>query len=158
MARMAAADKRGKFDSVFGPFSGVIDPRMLPPDSKARRKSLVDRAEREFDSLIRFVMDYAPKLHGPELANRAFLERTKAEFMEMAQYFSAVARYLARPELIALSHVNLQIDNAFFWRKNDTDDVENVEASLRRFKPLFCSTHQPRPGEAAGAIPIPHLP
>ena len=35
----------------------------------------------------------------------------------MAPYFNAVQKYLAgKPELFALSHVNLQIDNAWFWR------------------------------------------
>ncbi len=35
----------------------------------------------------------------------------------MAPHFTAVADYLSsRDELVALSHVNLQIDNGFFWR------------------------------------------
>ena len=35
---------------------------------------------------------------------------------------TAITNALAKPELIALSHVNLQIDNAYFWRESEESD------------------------------------
>jgi hypothetical protein len=52
----------------------------------------------------------------------------RVQFAEMAQYFTAASIYLAQfPELVAISHVNLQIDNAWFWRKSGGEGVSPRE-------------------------------
>lgn len=57
-----------------------------------------------------------------EIADAAYLDRLKGEYVEMAPYFTAAMHALAaHPELHVLSHVNLQIDNAWFWRSADAD-------------------------------------
>jgi len=133
---MAAADKRGVFDAIIGPASSPASPIL---DTKARRAMTVKRATDFFDILINFACSYAPDLFANALPDikggmlrdpslRLALDKAKAEFVEMAPYFSAVNNYMAsKPELFALSHVNLQVDNAFFWRKDDTEDLEALE-------------------------------
>ena len=121
MARMAAADKRGRFDEALARFPGGGNmPRRSVIDTKARRAAHVKASNDRFGRAIMFAVDYAPTLFGPTLADRAYLERVQREFAEMAPYFPAVERYLnSRHELFALSHINLQIDNAWFWRTAD---------------------------------------
>jgi len=80
-----------------------------------------------FDSLLSFVAECAAPLFGPTLGARSTLERIKAEFVAMAPYLTAAQRYVAsKPELHALAHANLQIDNAFFWRASDERDPDKV--------------------------------
>ena len=127
MARMAAADKIGRFDRVLGP--NTYTGKGVNRDSKVRRQLQADRAASQFDSLISFVLDYAPALFGG-LADRTWLQQAKREFVEMASYFEAANAYLAsKPELFALSHINLQIDNAWFWRASGGEggSAEDVE-------------------------------
>ena len=76
MARMAAADKRGVFDGVFGPCppATTIAKIAAPPDSKSRRRMMKDVCLQRIDDLTMFALDYAPKLFK---LDRAFLERVK---------------------------------------------------------------------------------
>ena len=135
MARMAAADKRGLFDRVIGAappeggHGGGLGgaSAVAPKDSQSRREATVRRAEQQFDVLLDFVSTRSSRLFGPHLGARSTLERIKSEFVRMAPYFTAVQRYLAsKPELYALSHVNLQIDNAFFWRTDDATAADEA--------------------------------
>jgi len=128
MARVAAADKRGCFDHHLGrqgdggPPARSAMGQPLPADTRARRAALVSRNSQMFGSLKEFVLEYAPGLFGGEIADAAYLDRLKGEYVEMAPYFTAAMHALAaHPELHVLSHVNLQIDNAWFWRSADAD-------------------------------------
>jgi len=46
------------------------------------------------------------------------LKKMKAEMLTVAPYFTDISRlYIAnKPEYVAAMHVNLQVDNAYFWR------------------------------------------
>jgi len=121
MARMAAADKRGRFDDALKQFpgGGYSAAAPLQKDSKARRAMHTKRVDTSWKPLTDFVLNYAATLFGPTLADANFLESARTEFVQMTPYFTAVQNYLAKfPELMAISHINLQIDNAWFWRKS----------------------------------------
>jgi len=142
MARMAAADKRGAFDEIFGPSvawwrdtSGVAHGGMgggvVAADTRSRRAALKARAVSLMDVLVDFGANWAPKLFASfsaPLGIRATLERIRDEFIQMAPYFAAAQKYIAsKSELVACSHTNLQIDNAFFWRTDDETDPSKAQ-------------------------------
>ena len=128
-ARIAAADKLGAFDSVISFFAGGLGaavPKKLQI-TEARRGMMARRAESNFDSLIKFATVVAPHLFPPELSELGFLKRTKQQCMECSCHFDEASAYAAeRPEFVALTHVNLQVDNGFFWRTAGGD----LEAGL----------------------------
>ena len=127
MARMAAADKTDVFDEHIAIFHS--GPLMAKPvvDSSNRRNLLKKRATAAVDEIVGFV-ELASKLFPAPLTNAAWLKRFKAEVIECAEYATAVNNYIQRPDLVALSHVNLQVDNAFFWR--ESEDAAELECGL----------------------------
>ena len=120
MGRMAAADKVGVFDAHIDVFANAgAYPRTMP-DSQGRRAMLARRAEGAADQLVDFIKK-APQLFPPTAADPAWLATFKAQFVECAKYATAVQNHLAtRTDLFALSHVNLQIDNACAHRRSNS--------------------------------------
>ena len=117
-ARVGAADKCGRFDSVVGAY--VWRKPVGAADSESRRRMMTSVASTQADSLIEFVSVVATGLFPPSQRALPFLHEVKRQLVEMAQYFPAAQAYLAHdPRFIALNHVNLQIDNAFFWRDEE---------------------------------------
>ncbi|KAL1523109.1 hypothetical protein AB1Y20_018066 [Prymnesium parvum] len=118
-ARVAAADKCGKYDSVVDFFIGGVgigNAVKRESISEHRRKMHVARATANLDTLIEFVF-LAPNIFPAELADPVFLNETKAKCIECARYFDEAVLYASeKPEFTALTHVNLQLDNGFFWR------------------------------------------
>ena len=92
--------------------------------SEARRNLLAQRASANFDSLIRFATVIAPRLFPVALSELTFLQRTKEQCVECARYFDEANHFAAgKAAFVALTHVNLQIDNGFFWR-NEAGELE----------------------------------
>lgn len=120
-ARIAAADKRGAFDAVISSFvadGAPVGGRPLSTISDARRSMSASRAAANFDTLIEFATVVAPHLFPADLCEPSFLRQAKEQCSECARYFDDAALYAAsKPEFAALTHVNLQIDNGFFWRR-----------------------------------------
>jgi len=117
--RVAGADKSGRFDEVIGFFAGGIGtggtPKLKISDS--RRDMFVKRASGNFDALINFATVVAPNVFPREVCDPAFLQRTKQQCLECARYFDEATAYaFDKPDFMALTHANLQIDNGFFWR------------------------------------------
>ena len=72
------------------------------------------------DDLIEFVTEVAPNVFPPEVRDRAFLDRVKREVVEIAPYFARIQKQTAaNPDHTFFTHINLQIDNAYFWRSSD---------------------------------------
>lgn len=128
MAKIAAADKRGVFDEHIDVFHnrGVV--AVAQKDTETRRSMLTRRAADAADKLIEFITKCAYNLFPPPLNTVSWLNDFKRKLLECAPYATGVGNYLNQPELFALSHVNLQIDNAFFWR--ESADSEQLECGL----------------------------
>jgi hypothetical protein len=83
-------------------------PRFDPP-------LLVKRINR----LAEFILQY-PHLVPAHIADRAFLDRFCADAPLAAEQQEDISRFLfSRPDMIALCHMNANIDNAWFWREPD---------------------------------------
>ena len=98
-ARVAAADKRGAFDSVvdfFAPGKAPVAARLGGGGvSESRRQMQAKRASANFDKLVEFATVVAPNLLPCELSDLAFLQQTKQECVECARYFEEVRRRTA---------------------------------------------------------------
>lgn len=127
MARMAAGDKIGAYDEHITVFAGSMS-GPPPADTRQRREMMARRASGQMDVLIEFVTKYACNLFPAELTQPSLLARVKEQVVELSQYGAAAAAFLGRPELVALAHVNLQIDNAYFWR--ETEESTELECGL----------------------------
>jgi len=67
-----------------------------------------------------FVSKVAPQYFPKDLTEPKMKEKIFKEGHEMAHYLSEMGFYSAlQPEYFALAHPNAQIDNAFFWRRED---------------------------------------
>ena len=115
LAQLSGAHKSGRL--------GDIVERDFPFDADrliARRPSfdlplLVKRINR----LAEFILQY-PHLFPAHIADRAFLDAFCAAAPIAAEQQAQILRFLlARPEMIALCHMNANIDNAWFWREPD---------------------------------------
>ena len=122
-ARIGAADKLGRFDSVAGTYAWE-KPRG-PPDTTRRREMMAGVAGSQADILIDFVSNVARGVFPPSQVEPAFLERFKAQLVEMAPFFTAANAYVASDErYIGLTHINLQIDNGYFWQEEEGGRLE----------------------------------
>merc|ERR1712190_442223 len=65
-----------------------------------------------------FLIRVAPNLPPPILRSEAKLQKVKQEVMEMAPFFSDMSGTYQnnRSDYVGASHVNLQADNAYFWK------------------------------------------
>jgi len=125
MGRLAAWDKLGRFDSFFGP-SITFTPEQYLQSTKDERKpqpkeilqSTIQAISSMTDKALDFVLNVAPHLFPPEVLDKKKLESMKADLMEMSPYFFDISRYYQNNDsnFIAAMHVNLQADNAYFWR------------------------------------------
>ena len=122
MGRMAAADKAGVFDAHISVFASANAFPRPQRDTQRRRDMLGRRAEAAADVMIAFVTK-ARRLFSPPTSDPAWLATFRQQLVACARYSTAVQNHLSsRADLFALSHVNLQIDNAFFWREDETSD------------------------------------
>lgn len=116
MAQLSGAHKAGRLgDAIERNFP--LDTERLFAATCARFASpqLLQRVSRVAD----FIAQY-PHLAPPHIADRAFLDAFRAAAPQVIAQHEAIARQLlSRPDLIALSHWNAQIDNAWFWPTPD---------------------------------------
>jgi len=115
LARLSGTHKSGRL--------GEVAERYFPLDldtSIARRPRfetplLVKRINR----LAEFILQY-PHLVPAHIADRAFLEGFCTDALLVAKQQEDIWRFLySRPDMIALCHMNANIDNAWFWRQPD---------------------------------------
>jgi hypothetical protein len=115
LARLSGAHKSGRLGgNVARDFPFDLD-MLIARRPPADVPLLVKRIER----LAQFILQY-PHLFPPHIADRGFLEPFCAAAPLVARQQEEILRFLhAQPAMIALCHMNANIDNAWFWREPD---------------------------------------
>ena len=111
LARLAAAQHRG-----------ALSPQLetlFPFDAEAAAADLPIADPRpKIDALAELIAD-SPQLFPPRLTEPAFIDRLRRDAAAVLTHEAAVRRFLhADPRLIALTHWNTNLDNAWFERDN----------------------------------------
>lgn len=115
LARLSGAHKSGQL--------GAIAEQDFPLDLGvliARRPRFeAPLLAKRINRLAEFVFQY-PHLAPAHIADRAFLDRFCADALLAAEQQEDIWRFLhSQPDMIALCHMNANIDNAWFWRDPD---------------------------------------
>ena len=115
LARLSGAHKSGRL--------GDIVERDFPfnPDLLIARRPRVELPllVKRIGRLAEFILQY-PHLFPEHIADQAFLDGFCAAAPLVAEQQEHILRFLlARPGMIALCHMNANIDNAWFWREPD---------------------------------------
>jgi hypothetical protein len=115
LARLSGAHKSGRL--------GAVAERDFPLDLDTlitrRPRFEAPLLSKRINRLAEFILQY-PHLVPAHIADRAFLESFCADALLAAEHQGAIWRFLySRPELIAICHMNANIDNAWFWRDPD---------------------------------------
>ena len=115
LARLSGAHKAGRLgegiERVFPFDRDMLIARRGRPD-----KPLLAR---RIDRLAQFILQY-PHLVPAHIADHAFLDGYCADALLVAAQQEDILRFVySRPDMIALCHMNANIDNAWFWREPD---------------------------------------
>lgn len=115
LARLSGAHKSGRL--------GDIVARDFPLDMDmliARRPRFeAPLLAKRINRLAEFILQY-PHLVPAHIADRAFLDGFCADALLLVEQQEDILRFLySRPDMIALCHMNANIDNAWFWREPD---------------------------------------
>lgn len=115
LARLSGAHKSGRL-------GGIVE-RYFPLDVGhliARRPRLEPALlAKRLDRLMQFIIDY-PHLVPADIADPAFVESFRAAAPLAIECQDEVWSFLhGQPEMLALCHMNANIDNAWFWREPD---------------------------------------
>jgi hypothetical protein len=115
LARLSGAHRSGRLgDMVERDFPFDLD-MLIARRPRVETSLLVKRIGR----LAEFILQY-PHLFPAHIAVQAFLEAYCAAAPLVAEQQQDILRFLhGRPEMIALCHMNANIDNAWFWRQPD---------------------------------------
>jgi hypothetical protein len=119
LARLVAAHKRGDLG---------YDLEKIFPFAKAARdfEPIID-PEPRLDRLIDFIGRVAPQLFAPDATRPEFLQKWREDVLfGLAHKDRMLAYLLADVDYTGLCHVNLNVDNAWFWR----DDAGALHAGL----------------------------
>lgn len=123
MGQMAAWDKQGRFDLVFGKQPQWAEADYLasvkrPPQPRQSVDVTRSVVTNTADKVIDFLMNWCPKMAPSYVRDEAVLQKAKREIVEMSPYFKDMSdTYQAScSDYVAAVHVNLQADNAWFWR------------------------------------------
>eukprot|EP00931_Biecheleriopsis_adriatica_P035966 TRINITY_DN20742_c0_g1_i1.p1 TRINITY_DN20742_c0_g1~~TRINITY_DN20742_c0_g1_i1.p1 ORF type:complete len:638 (+),score=82.44 TRINITY_DN20742_c0_g1_i1:33-1916(+) len=131
MAHLAAWDHQGRYDSFFGPMQKYAEEEYLEKVVKMRKP----QKQRRFEVMqggcktmltqgIDFAVNVAPQIFTAAGKDKAQLERMMDEILEMAPYFDDIRLFTSNSSnFIAAMHMNLQADNAYFW-KDDHGDLD----------------------------------
>ncbi|GGC12426.1 hypothetical protein GCM10011494_34050 [Novosphingobium endophyticum] len=115
LARLSGAHKSGRLgNAVERDFP--VDPDMLI----ARRARLeAPLLAKRINRLGHFILQY-PHLVPAHIADRTFLDGLCADALSAVELQEDIWRFLySRPDMIALCHMNANVDNAWFWREPD---------------------------------------
>eukprot|EP00747_Dinoflagellata_sp_TGD_P212983 gnl/TRDRNA2_/TRDRNA2_86009_c0_seq1.p1 gnl/TRDRNA2_/TRDRNA2_86009_c0~~gnl/TRDRNA2_/TRDRNA2_86009_c0_seq1.p1 ORF type:complete len:625 (-),score=110.48 gnl/TRDRNA2_/TRDRNA2_86009_c0_seq1:103-1779(-) len=142
MGKMAAYHKLNKLHPKVNDMFPMPDPcPFIPPGMPGLDPSAKLKAAAQADQLIKFVTETAKAVFPDEITDKAFLEKWKADMLHYMNYMVEVdcfnrGAFQPNPnDYVGLTHNNLQIDNAFFWRNEDN----KVEIGLLDWGVLACS-------------------
>ncbi|TCM16138.1 hypothetical protein EDF56_108127 [Novosphingobium sp. PhB165] len=115
LARLSGTHKSGRLgDAVARHFPLDLD-MLIARRPRFEAPLLAKRINR----LAEFILQY-PHLVPPHIADRAFLNGFCADALLAAEQQEDIWRFLySQPDMIALCHMNANIDNAWFWREPD---------------------------------------
>jgi hypothetical protein len=109
LARLVAAHKRGDL--------GHDLEEIFPFAAAARDFEPIAHPEPALDRLIDFIGRVAPHLFAPEVTRPQFLARWREDVLFGLEHKDAVLAYLLSDvDYTGLCHINLNVDNAWFWR------------------------------------------
>lgn len=113
LARLAGAHKSGRL--------GQIVERCFPLDldrlTASRSRFEASLLGKRIGRLAEFILQY-PHLFPPQIANHAFLDQFQSDALLVVERQEEIWRHLySRPDLIALCHMNANVDNAWFWQE-----------------------------------------
>ena len=115
LARLSGAHRSGRL--------GEVAERWFPRDRDgliaSRPRIEAPLLAKRIARLAEFIRQY-PHLVPAHIADRAFLDGFCADASFAAERQEEIWRFLSsRPEMIALCHMNANIDNAWFWRDSE---------------------------------------
>lgn len=115
LARLSGAHRSGRL--------GDAVERLFPLDLQAllarRPRFDAELLARRINRLAEFILEY-PHLWPAHVADRGFLRAFCADALSAAERQEDIARFLhGCPDMLALCHMNANIDNAWFWREPD---------------------------------------
>jgi len=125
MGQLAAWDKLGRFNSIFGAAPTYDEAAYLQatkqsrqPQSKHSLEMTQQAVAKMVDRGIDFVTNWAKNIIPKELHDMDKLLKMKEEILQMCPYFKDLSNYYQEncSDYIAANHANLQADNSFFWR------------------------------------------
>jgi hypothetical protein len=119
LAQLAAAHKRGAL--------GLDIEDVFPFALALRDFDPIPDPEPNLDALIDFIGRVAPQLFSPELTTPEFLARWREDVLFGLKHKDTVHAYLlADVDYTGLCHINLNVDNAWYWR----DETGKLHAGL----------------------------
>lgn len=138
----------GKFkqNELFPPGHGTLNAsRMFPMPPTLSRipaglpgMSETDRAvkPKQADMVVKFIGQTARRLYADDIVDARFLSEWKSQVLHCAEYQQEIGAFKRlNQDYVSLTHNNLQIDNAFFWR----DESGEVQVGLLDWGILSCS-------------------
>jgi len=147
LGKMAAFHKQGKLHKNVNEMFPMPDPiSAIPTGVPGIDPATKKQNSAKIDQMVRFVGETAKAVMPQEITEMGFLERWKTEILEIMDYqteilcFCAGAGTQSPHAYVGLTHNNLQIDNAFFWR-NEQDEVEVglLDWGILGCSPLVCA-------------------
>lgn len=119
LARLVGAHKRGDL--------GPDIENKFPFATAARDFDPIVDPEPKLDRLIDFIGRMAPRLFAPQVTCPEFLKQWRKDVLFGLQHKDTVLAYLlSNVDYTGLCHINLNVDNAWFWR----DDADELHAGL----------------------------
>lgn len=145
LGKMAGAHKTGKLHPQTNDMFPMPDPvkeiPILPKKPDGWDTMTRKEMNAKSDQLINFVCKTAAAVMPPEIRDKEFLEEWKEDMLLCAMYGAEMVAFMMGAETpspndyVVLTHNNLQIDNAFFWRNEDN----KVEIGLLDWGVLNCA-------------------
>lgn len=115
LAQLSGAYKSGRLGDVVERYFPLDVDTLIERRARFEAPLLVKRINR----LAEFILQH-PHLAPAHIADPAFLDEFRADAPLAVEHQDAIWRFLySRPDLIALCHMNANIDNAWFWRDPD---------------------------------------
>ncbi|CAD7337460.1 hypothetical protein FIM10_12695 [Sphingomonadales bacterium 56] len=109
LARLVAAHKRGGL--------GYDIEAIFPFGKAAPDFQRIENPEPRLDRLIDFIGRVAPQIFSPAVTKPEFLKKWREDVLFGLEHKDKLLAYmLSNPDYTGLCHINLNIDNAWFWR------------------------------------------